>query len=138
MLTTISKNQIIFWINSIPVTCCALFESITDLRDGDILIALICGILQIKSMPSIEAETTVTGCVLLSIPDFAFSPITVSIKSCLEHKHITVGVLHNSERRSLSYTCFQVISSCDENTLKTVATMESILRVAEHSTRSLL
>ena len=138
MLTTISKNQIIFWINSIPVTCCALFESIADLRDGDILIALICSILQIKSMPSIEAETTVTGCVLLSIPDFAFSPMIVSIKSCLEHKHITVGVLYNSERRVYSYTCFQLISSCDESTLKTGATIESKLRVAQHSTRSLV
>ena len=61
MLPTITLNQIIFWINSIPVTCCALFEDASDLRDGEVFSSIICSLLHAEAVPYTDLESTVSG-----------------------------------------------------------------------------
>ena len=61
MLPTITLNQIIFWINSIPVTCCALFEDVSDLRDGEVFSSIICSLLHAEAVPYTHLESTVSG-----------------------------------------------------------------------------
>jgi hypothetical protein len=58
-----SVNQIIYWINSTPVTCCALFEDISDLQDGHVVIALVSRLLslELKSLPITNIMTDGTA-----------------------------------------------------------------------------
>ena len=60
MLPAITLNQIIFWINSIPVTCCALFEDVSDLRDGEVLSAIMYSLLQGESVTYTDLECRVS------------------------------------------------------------------------------
>lgn len=61
MLSASYKNQITFWINSIPKACCVLFEDGTDLCDGEILSEIICKIYSIESVPCLDSETSAIG-----------------------------------------------------------------------------
>ena len=60
MLPAITLNQIIFWINSIPVTCCALFEDVSDLRDGEVLSAIMYSLLRGETVPHTDLECRIS------------------------------------------------------------------------------
>lgn len=54
-------NQIRYWINAVPTTCCALFEDESDLVDGLVLLAMVCKVLCIESVPDANTQTTAIG-----------------------------------------------------------------------------
>ena len=54
-------NQIRYWINAVPTTCCALFEDESDLVDGLVLLAMACKVLCIESVPGASTQTTAVG-----------------------------------------------------------------------------
>lgn len=61
MVHSSAEDMIKYWINSIPHTSCALFEKISDLDDGIVIITLVMDILCMKNVPPMDSKDETIG-----------------------------------------------------------------------------
>ena len=59
MVHSSAKDMIKYWINRMPHTCCALFEKMSDLESGIVLMTIVCVVLpsEIENVRNVKNNT---------------------------------------------------------------------------------